>query len=29
MTTQSVVASIFLVIIADAMFSILFDLLDI
>jgi phospholipid/cholesterol/gamma-HCH transport system permease protein len=29
MTTQSVVASIFLVIIADAMFSVLFDLLDI
>ncbi|MEA2755383.1 MAG: phospholipid/cholesterol/gamma-HCH transport system permease protein [Aliidongia sp.] len=29
MTTQSVVASLFLVIIADAMFSILFDLLDI
>jgi phospholipid/cholesterol/gamma-HCH transport system permease protein len=29
MTTQSVVASIFLVIIADAMFAILFDLLDI
>jgi phospholipid/cholesterol/gamma-HCH transport system permease protein len=29
MTTQSVVASIFLVIIADAFFSVLFDLLDI
>jgi phospholipid/cholesterol/gamma-HCH transport system permease protein len=29
MTTQSVVASIFLVIIADAMFSVMFDLLDI
>jgi phospholipid/cholesterol/gamma-HCH transport system permease protein len=29
MTTQSVVASLFLVIITDAMFSILFDLLDI
>jgi len=29
MTTQSVVASIFLVIIADALFSIMFDLLDI
>jgi phospholipid/cholesterol/gamma-HCH transport system permease protein len=29
MTTQSVVASLFLVIIADALFSILFDLLDI
>ena len=29
MTTQSVVASIFLVIVADAMFSILFSLLDI